>query len=174
MKCKLVVICLLCSAVVGVLGCSHSSDDSPPKEYLNHEYGYAITYPGNWYFEEFNPNEIGVKPRDNQYNQIQIHSEHGQPLIGVIANSLYAASVEAALQQFYDVLGARNLNVFVNGPASGKWDWVAVFTVIYDETPLQGAMFIKETQSTCYTLVLIRLGDWPEGQAVFESFRLIR
>ena len=49
---------------------------------------------------------------------------------------------------------------------------MAGFTVIYENTPLQGSFFMKETKSTSYTLMLIQALDWPEGLAVMNSFRL--
>lgn len=166
---------LLPTLVIGILllsACGASSE-TQLVHYVNKEFGYSIDYPKGWLLEELNPNEIGIKPKDSKYNQIQIGGFHEEPIIGSIPESWGAASIEAILQQFFDMLGGTNLNVFINEPTSGKWDWMAGFTVIYESTPLQGSFFMKETKSTSYTLMLIQALDWPEGLAVMNSFRLI-
>jgi len=93
-------------------------------------------------------------------------------MIGSLPESQVAALTEAMIQQFFDMLGGKNLNVFINEPASGKWDWTASFTVIYEDTPLQGVFLIKETGTISYTLTLIQCMDWPEGQEIINSFKL--
>lgn len=166
---------LLPILVIGILLLSACGAPSETQlvHYVNKEFGFSVDYPKGWLLEELNPNEIGIKPRDNDYNQIQICAFHGEPMIGALSESWVAASIEASLQQFFDMLGGTNLNVFINEPASGKWDWVASFTVIYEDTPLQGSFLIKETESACYTLTLIQCMDWPEGQEIINSFTLI-
>ena len=170
---------LLPILVIGVLLLSACSAPAtaPPTEpqfmhYVNKEFGFSIDYPKGWLLEKLNPNEVGIKPKDSEYNQIQIAAYAGEPMIGSMPESWVVASTEASLRQFFDVLGGTNLNVFINEPATGKWDWVAGFTVVYEDTPLQGSLSIKETKSTCYTLILIQCMDWPEGQEVISSFRL--
>jgi len=160
--------------VIGVLLLSACGAPAETKvtHYVNKEFGFSIDYPKGWILEELNPNEIGIKPEESEYNQIQIGAYAGEPIIASMPESWVAAANEAGLQQFFDVLGGTNLNIFINEPASGKWDWVVTFTVIYEDTPLQGSFFIKETESTCYTLTLIQCMDWPEGQEVINSFRL--
>jgi hypothetical protein len=140
--------------------------------YVNKDFGFSVDYPKGWLLEEINPNEIGIKPKDSEYNQIQIGAFSGEPIMGSLPESQVAALTEAMIQQFFDMLGGTNLNVFINEPASGKWNWTASFTVIYEGTPLQGVFLIKETQTACYTLMLIQCLDWPEGQEVMNSFRL--
>jgi hypothetical protein len=164
-------VMLLPLLVIGVLllsACGAPATTQPaeaPTEpqfvhYVNEEFGYSIDYPKGWLLEELNPNEIGIKPKDSEYNQVQIGAYAGEPIIGSLPESWVAAANEAGLQQFFDVLGASNLNVFINEPASGKWDWVVSFTVIYEDTPLQGGQFIKETKSVSYTLFFIQRSDW--------------
>ena len=165
---------LLPILVIGVLllsACGASSE-TRLTHYANKEFGYSIDYPKGWILEELNPNEIGIMPRDSEYNQIQIYASAGEPVLGSLSESQIASLTEAWLQQFFDVMGASNLNVFINEPASGKWDWRVCFTVIYEETPLQGVTVMKETSSTSYILSLIECLDWPEGQEVIDSFRL--
>ncbi|MFC2022753.1 hypothetical protein ACFLTL_01140 [Chloroflexota bacterium] len=122
-----------------------------------------------WILEEFNPNEIGIMPEDSEFNQIQIGA-HREPVIGSLPESTVAAVTEAILQQFFNTLGGTNLNIFLNEPSSGKWDWVAMFTFTFKNAPLQGSFVVKETKSGSYKLMLIQLMDWPEGQAVMNSF----
>jgi hypothetical protein len=140
--------------------------------YVNEEFGFSVDYPKGWILEEINPNEIGIMPRDSDYNQIQIGAFPGEPIMGSLPESQVAALTEAMIQQFFDMMGGTNLNVFINEPASGKWDWTASFTVIYEDTPLQGVFLIKETETISYTLTLIQCLDWPEGQEVLNSFSL--
>lgn len=165
---------LLPILVIGVLLLSACGAPSETRltHYVNKEFGYSIDYPKGWILEELNPNEIGIMPRDSDYNQIQIGAFPGESMIGSLSESLVAASTEASLQQFFDMLGGTNLNVSINEPASGKWDWVVTFTVIYEDNPLQGGQFIKETESISYTLFFIQFMDWPEGQEVINSFSL--
>jgi len=138
--------------------------------YTNSEYGYSIDYPKCWYFEQFNDNEIGIMPEDSEYNQIQISASY-EPLLGSMPESWVAASIEATIEQFFDMLNCTNVNVYSNEPVSGKWDWVAAFTVTCDNTPLQGEFIVTETQSTSYVLTIIQVAavDWPEGQAALNS-----
>lgn len=160
--------------VIGVLliGACGAPSETKVIHHVNKEFGFSVDYPKGWLLEEINPNEIGIKPRDSDYNQIQIGAFPGEPIMGSLPESQVAALTEAMIQQFFDMLGGTNLNVFINEPASGKWDWTASFTVIYEGTPLQGVFLIKETESTCYTLTLIQCLNWPEGQEVLNSFRL--
>ncbi len=169
---KIAVIVLLGILLLSMFACGGGE----LVHYTNNEFGYSIDYPNGWLFEKLNPNEIGIMPKDSAYNQIQISAYFGEPMIGSMPDSWVAASNEAGLQLFFDMLGGRNLNVFINEPASGKWDWVAAFTVIYEDTPLHGEMFIRETESITYTLMLIQVAgmDWPEGQDVVNSFRVER
>lgn len=146
--------------------------------YVNEEFGFSIDYPEDWLLEEVNPNEVGIRPKDSKYNQIQIGAYEAQPIIGVYEESFVAASHKASLQQFFDMLGASDLDVLVNEPASGMWDWVVSFTVIYEDIPIQGGEFIKEhhiTEDEClvYSLFYMQSTDWPEGIKVIDSFRVI-
>lgn len=166
---KRILLLILASGILLLGACGGPTTT----HYVNEEFGYSIDYPKGWLLEELNPNEIGIRPTDSKYDQIQIGAFPGEPVIGLLSESWVAAITEAALQQFLDILGGTNLNVFINEPASGKWDWVASFTAIYQGTPLQGSFFVKETESMAYTLTLIQSTDWPEGSKVLDSFRLI-
>jgi hypothetical protein len=168
-----ILLSVLVIGVLSLVACGAPSTAPPTQvHYVNEEFSFSIDYPKGWILEELNPNEIGIKPKDSEYNQVQIGAYAGEPIIGTLPESLVAAANEAGLQQFFDTLGARNLNIFVNEPASGKWDWVVAFTVIHEDTPLQGGQFIKETESVSYTLFFIQCMDWPEGQEVINSFRI--
>ena len=166
---------LLVVLVIGMLLLSACGAPSETQltHYVNKEFGYSIDYPKGWLLEQLNPNEIGIKPKDNKYNQIQIGTFHQEPMIASVPESWLAASVEATLRQLFDMLGGTNLNVFINEPTSGKYDWTAAFTVVYEDTPLHGSFFIKETVSTWYTVLLVEGLDWPEGLTAINSFRLI-
>jgi hypothetical protein len=178
MKRILLPILIIGVLLLGACGAPSTPSDEAPTQpqfthYVNKEFGFSVNYPKDWILEELNPNEIGIKPEDSEYNQVQIGAYIGEPIIASMPESWVAASTEAGLQQFFDMLGGTNLNIFVNEPASGKWDWVVAFTVIYEDTSLQGGQFIKETESISYTLFFIHCMDWPEGQEVINSFRLI-
>lgn len=142
--------------------------------YTNSEFGYSIDYPKCWYFEQFKDNEIGIMPKDSEYNQIQIGAFHGEPLIGSMPESWVAATNEASIHLFTEALGCTNLNVDINEPASEKWDWVVAYTFICEDTPLKGEYLITETQSTSYILTVIQVAtiDWPEGQDAVNSFKV--
>jgi hypothetical protein len=139
----------------------------------NTEFGYSIVFPEDWLFEEMNYNEVTVRPTDSQYDQIQIGAYFVEPVIASVSQSVFADSIEASVQEFFDALGSTNLDVYVNSPATGKWDWVALFTVDLQDVPLQGQVFVKETDSISYLVFLVQsTGDWPEGQSVIDSFTL--
>lgn len=157
-----------------------STPESEPEyvHYVNEEFEFSIDYPKDWLLEEVNPNEVGIRPRDSKYNQIQIGAYEAKPIIGSFEESWIAASHEASLQQFFDMMGAGNLDILVNEPASGMWDWVIKFTVIYEETPLQGGEFIKERyisedEFLVYSLFYMQFKDWAEGIEVIDSFTII-
>lgn len=92
--------------------------------------------------------------------------------------SFIISTHKAGLQQYFDGLGASNLEILVNEPALGMWDWVVNFTVIYEDTPLQGGEFIKERyisedEFLVYSLFYMHSKDWPEGIEVINSFTVI-
>lgn len=142
--------------------------------YTDSEFGYSIAYPKCWYFEQLNDNEIGVRPKDIEYNQIQIEAFHGEPLIDSMPESQFATITEWTFQLYFEALGCTNLNVYINEPASGEWDWMSAFTVTCEDTSLQGEQFIMETQSTSYTLTILQVADidWYAGQEVLNSFQV--
>jgi len=143
--------------------------------YASEEFGYSIDYPQGWDLVQLNPNEIVIGPPDSKYDQIQISAKPGEPRIGLLPESVIADSIEANLQEFFGRLGGTNLNVSKNEPVSGKWDWAVAFTFAHQDTALEGEMVIKETESVYYSLTVISvLGvDWPEGEVVVDSFRLV-
>jgi len=155
---------------------TESSTEAPNQpqftHYANEEFGFSVDYPTGWILEEVDLDKIGIKPEESAYNQIMISAHIGKPTIASMPEVMIAVANEASLQQFFDALGFTDLNVSVNEPASGKWDWVVAFTVIYEDIPLQGGQFIKETESISYTLFFTQCMDWPEGQEVINSFSL--
>jgi hypothetical protein len=140
--------------------------------YVNEEFGYSLDYPKDWVMEELDEYKIGVMPGGGGYNQIQIDSYVGEPLISSTPESMVASVYEADLQMLADSLVSPDLNISVNEPASGKWDWMAAFTMTSEDTPLQGGLFVKETETITYTIFYIQSTDWPEGQEVIDSFSL--
>jgi hypothetical protein len=149
---------------------------APPQpqfvNYVNKEFGFSIDYPKGWLLEKLNPNEIGIKPSDSKYNQIQIGAWNEPAGINKLPDRLAVASTKASLEQFFGALGATNINIFVNERAKGKWDWMAGFTLTYKDASLQGVFYMKDTPTNSYTIILIEQIDWPEGIAVVNSFRL--
>jgi hypothetical protein len=144
------------------------------EHYVNNQFGYSIDYPIDWDRAQISPNEVVIGPRDSEYNQIQIGAFPGEPVLLLLSESLAASFTEAALQQFFDALGATNFNIILNESAEGEWDWMVSFTAIYEDTPLIGWQFIRETASTTYTLLLLQCTgiDWPEGLGAVSSFQL--
>jgi hypothetical protein len=164
----LVLIAILL-AIGGAVSCGESSQ----KQYVNSKFGYSIEYPSNWIREELNPNEIGIKPQDNKYNQIQIGAWHGVTGIDRLSDAWVTNLTDASLKQFLNALGGKDINIFINERATGNWDWLAMFAFTFEDTPLQGAQMIKETDDTTYVLTILQCLDWPEGGEVIKTFKLI-
>jgi hypothetical protein len=173
-KLKLYPILLLGLVILlvgSIVGCSKTRDTF--EHYINKEFGYSIDYPKGWLLEEFSPNEIGIKPKGDAYNQIQIGAWNEPSGINQVPDTMAASISKAGLELFFGLLGATNINIFVNERTGGKWDWIARFTVTYKGAPLQGVFYAKDTPNNSYTLTLIELLDWPEGWAVIDSFTLV-
>ena len=169
----------LIGLVLLLAGSVVACETSPEPELVNYEsadFGYTVDYPQGWDLVQLSGNEIVIGPGDSKYNQIQISAKAGEPRIGLLPESLIANSTEANLQQLFSRLGVTNLNISKNEPASGKWDWVVAFTFVHEGTPLEGEMLVKETESMYFSLTVISISgtDWPEGQAVVDSFRLVQ
>jgi len=158
------------------LACSQPTQSTGLVHYASEEFAYSVDYPQGWDLVQLSANEIVIGPPDSKYDQIQISAKPGEPRIGLLPESLIADSIAANLQEFFGKLGGTNLNVSKNEPASGRWDWVAAFTFVHGGTPLEGEMLVKETESMYYSLTVISVSgtDWPEGQAVVDSFRLVQ
>jgi len=186
----LLVVALVLLLASCVLACGEEGEKPPPSappapesepeyvHYVNEEFEFSLDYPKGWLLEEVNPNEVGIKPKDSEYNQIQIGAYDAKPIIGVFEESFIVSSHKASLQQFFDTMGASDLEILVNERASGMWDWVVSFTVIYEDTPLQGGEFIREyyiseDEFLVYSLFYMYSMDWPEGLEVIDSFTII-
>lgn len=143
-------------------------------QYTSSDFSYSIDYPKCWHFEQINDNEISIKPKDSNYTRIEIGAYHEEPMIGSVPESLYATIMEVGIELFYGELDCTNVNIYINEPASGKWDWVTAYTVTCDGMQLEGQSLIKETQSTAYNLAVGHAAgvDWPEGQDVVNSFSI--
>jgi len=163
---------LLIIPVIGVLllGACATTPGGQLTHYVNEELNFSIDYPNGWIMEELDSDKIGIMPGGGGYNQIQITAYVVEPAIASTPESLVASMYEAILQLFAETFGGIDLYISVNEPASGKWDWVAAFTLTHEDTPLQGGLFIKETESITYTIFFLQSTDWPEGQEVIDSF----
>ena len=185
----LLVIGLVLLLASCVLACGEEGEKPPPSapstpesepeyvHYVNEEFEFSLDYPKDWLLGEVSPNEVGIKPKDSEYNQIQISAYEAKPIIGVYEESFIASSHKAGLQQYFDALGASDLEILVNERVSGMWDWVVSFTVVYEDTPLQGGELIREyyfSEEEClvYSLFYMYSMDWPEGLKVIDSFRI--
>ena len=166
------LVLLLASSVVA---CETSTEPGLVR-YESEEFGYSVAYPQGWDLVQLSANEIVIGPAERKYDQIQVSAKPGEPRIGLLPESVIAGSIEANLQEFFGRLGATNLNVFKNEPVSGKWDWAVAFTFVHGGTALEGEMVVRETESIYYSLTVISVSgtDWPEGQAVVDSFRLVQ
>ncbi len=174
---------LLMILVIGVLmlsACGSPNTDSSPEapnqpgftHYVNADYGFSVDYPTDWIFEEVDPGTIGIKPEESSYNQIMISANVGGLAPPSTPEIMISVSTEASLRQFFEALGFTELTIITNEPATEKWDWVMTFTIVYEDIPLQGGQFIKETGSIYYTVLFLQNTDWPEGQEVIDSFSL--
>jgi len=145
--------------------------------YVNEEFEFSIDYPEGWLLEEVSPNEVGIKPKDSEYNQIQIGAYDAKPIIGVYEEAFIVSVHETSLRRYFDALGAYELEILVNERASGMWDWVVRFTVVYEDTPLQGGELINEyyfseDEVLVYSLFYMYSEDWPDGFEVIDSFTI--
>jgi hypothetical protein len=180
----LVILLSNCILACSKEGNKPSSTPSMPEyaHYVNWQFLFSVDYPKDWLLEEVNPNGveigIGIKPKDSKYNQIQITVYNAPPLMRGFEDSFVADSQRTSLQQFFEQLGASNLNILVNKRASGMWDWEVSFTVTYEDTPLQGGVFTKEKyindeECTVYSLFYMHTTDFPEVLEVVNSFAVI-
>ncbi len=83
-KARIAVVLLLGIMLVSGLACGGDGGGGGSGEfahYPNSDYGYSIDYPKYWHFEQISDGEIGVKPKDSEYNQIQIRT-YPLPLTG--------------------------------------------------------------------------------------------
>jgi hypothetical protein len=145
--------------------------------YVNEEFEFSIDYPEVWLLEEISPDMVGIKPEDSKYNQIQISVYDAEPIIGVYEESFIVSAYETSLRGYFDALGAYEPEIIVNERASGVWDWVVRFSVIYEDTPLQGGELIKERyisedEFLIYSLFYMHSDDWPDGFEVIDSFTI--
>ncbi len=161
--------------VIGVLllGACGESSGNGITHYVSEEFSYSIDYPEDWIMEELDPNRIGIAPSESGFNQIQVNAYLGEPTIASTPDTMVQTANESDLQQFADTLGDVDLTISVNERSSGKWDWVAAFTLTYEDVPLEGGLFIKETETITYTIFFLQSEDWPEGQEVIDSFSVI-
>jgi hypothetical protein len=161
---------LLFIMAIGILLLGACGGGATLTHYVNQEYGYSIDYPSDWLREDLADNEVGIKPADAPYNQIQITAFPGQPIIGTLPDETIASSNESSLQALAKDLGATDLEITVNQRAEGKWDWEVNFSLTSEGTPLQGGLFILETPTVSFTVFFIQSEEWPEGQEVIDSF----
>lgn len=172
-------LCLLLTvvSVLWLLACAAPQDEPVNQgqvvHYVNNELVFSIDYPGNWQLEEVDPNEIVIRPRDSEYNQIRIGARSDYPMLYYVSEPSVAATVETALQQFFDELGASDLNIVFNERVHEEWDWIAQFTVTYGGRPLDGVQFMKQIEPMTYWLFIMKYMDWPEGFEVISSFKLL-
>jgi hypothetical protein len=167
---KRILLIILVTGVLLLGACG----GNPNKHYVNEELGYSIDYPKEWFLEEVNPTRTGIRPGDSASKQIQIDAYIGSPSSTLMPDALLATSYETKLWQALKPFGFTDLNISVNKRGTEKWDWEIAFTVIYEDTLLQGGEFIKETESITYTIFFLQSEDWPEGQEVINSFSLVQ
>jgi len=171
-------------------------DDKPPSapatpgyaHYENEEFGFGFDYPEDWLQEEVASDGIGtgtglgigigIKPTDSEHNQIQISVDaNAYPVLIAFGESYFADLRTYSLEQFFEQLGANNLNILVNERVRGMWDWETTFNVTYEDTPLEGGVFVREKyvsdeECTLYSLFYVHSNDWPEGLKVVDSFAI--
>lgn len=144
--------------------------------YTNSEFGYSLDYPKCWLFQSHDDNNgISIVSKDREFMLMITAGNHQEPFIGSMPNLWFADLTEESIESVFCAGDCTNLNVYMNEPALGKWDWVAAFTLTCYGTPSQGEHFIKETQSTSYFFWVIQksLVDWSEGQDVLNSFKVV-
>jgi len=89
------------------------------KHYENGEYGFSIDYPNSWYLGQISNSEIGIKPRNSEYNQIQIGAYY-ESLLGSMPESYLVIAIESSMEQLCYAIGCINPHIYTNEPASGN------------------------------------------------------
>ncbi len=169
MKSKLLVWLIPLLLLASLVGCSKG-----PTQYVNEEFGYTISYPGDWIFIEPSENVIIIKPDAKTKNQIQVGVYPGEANIVSLPEAQAAEIVEQILKEVFDALGDNILEITSSEPISDKWDWEATFEVYCAGIVLKGEYYLKETPLLTYTLFVLAEGEWPEATSVLESFYFIQ
>lgn len=140
--------------------------------YINTEFHYILDYPEVWHFEELNPNEIEIKPKDSEYARIRVGAFLDSPMLKSLSQEMAIAKTETSLEQFINLLGYTCFSIITNGPASGIWDWEASFTTISGAESLSGSKFTKETEFVRYIVYIIyaKGTEFTDGWDVIDSF----
>jgi hypothetical protein len=164
---------LLLIPIIGILflgACGAA--EVPLTHYVSEEFHYSIDYPEDWLTTDLTPTEIGIKPADADYKQIQIKADVGEPLTAAMSIQQQSEMYAANIRQSFAILGATDVSIPENKAGTGRWNWELTFTMTYENTPLEGGEFILETESITYTIFYIQSEDWPEGMEVIDSFSL--
>ncbi|MFC1992771.1 hypothetical protein ACFLV3_03040 [Chloroflexota bacterium] len=143
-------------------------------QYKNEELAFSIAYPGNWQLVELSLNEILISPPDSEYNQVRVRVQSDFPELYYISETGVASTIETTLQQFFDLIGASNLDIVLNERLQGDWDWIAQFTVNYGGKTLDGFQFMKQADSVTYWVFIMKYANWPEGSEVIDSFKPLK
>lgn len=162
------LISLLASSLIGCSGAEETK-----VRYVNEQYGYSIEYPRGWVLDESDPAAVYLSPKNEKYNQINIHASHGEPVLDLLSKSQFTLLNKAWLQSRLAALGGGDLKVSVNEPTLGKWDWTVRYTFSLQGKLLRGVWVLRETSSTAYDLGIIESSEWPEGHEVMDSFEVL-
>ena len=157
--------------------CSPAKGELNPSfwQYKRDDLGFSIEYPKDWIIEEFNNNEIGIKPRDGTNTEIQIGAFSGTPILSTMPADEATILIEASLYVFVNSLEGSGLIMISNEPAgsnSNDWDWVARFFYYYEGLPVRGGYYLQETSTMSYTLIFISGTQPPEIDKVIDSFTI--
>ncbi|MFP4641548.1 MAG: hypothetical protein ACLFPU_05140 [Dehalococcoidia bacterium] len=139
-------------------------------EYVNEEFGYRISYPSGWSFDELAPetalDRVDVSPADSDYKRIQI---------AVFPKSRFVAMSSQAIVYALHGYECGKPTALSSKPDVGKWDWKITFEVTCEDEGLSGVAAFEESGNATYAITMVHQADdeWPEGEAVIDSFEIV-
>lgn len=157
---------------------------SPPKGeiypsfllYERKDLGFSIEHPKDWDVEEFNDNEIGIKPEDGIGTEIQMGAFNATPFLTVMPTDEAASLIELSLQEFVNSIEGDELTMISiesTGNNTNGWYWIALFFYYYEGLPMRGGYYIQETETMSYTLIYTSRAQLSEIDKIIHSFRVI-
>jgi hypothetical protein len=147
------------------------------KHFSNDEYGVSFNYPANCYLEQQLDNGLyaTITPKDitnDSISSIKFTAESKEQ--ASMNMSQIAALIGSSLKTDLKGMGFTDVKILSNGPGTGKWDWQATYSFIYNDTTVQVEYYIKETSITIYQLRYSSSDatQWSAAQTILDSLQI--